>query len=141
MTDNGSDPSAIETTTEAATEPTTQATTESTTEAPATQELTTSQENAIEAAQSYLSQGQGFSRLGLIQQLSSKYGEGFSKKDAEFAVDYLHVNWRHQAVLSARSYLSQQSFSRSGLIQQLSSPYGEQFTLAQAEYAANKVGL
>ena len=81
------------------------------------------------------------SRLGLIDQLSSDYGEGFEVADATWAVDQLHVNWNEQAVRSARQYLDYTSFSRQGLIDQLSSAYGEQFTLEQAVYAVNKIGL
>lgn len=107
-----------------------------------TPQYTASQKQAILSAESYLSMGQGFSRAGLIKQLSSKYGEGFSRKLAVFAVDHVKVNWFHQAVLSAKGYLSMgQGFSYSGLVDQLSSPYGEQFTLAQAQYAAKAVGL
>ena len=103
-------------------------------------ELTTGQEQAIGAARDYLDT-QGFSKAGLIDQLSSPYGSDFSKADATFAVNYLKVDWNEQAVRMAKDYLSTQHFSRSGLIEQLSSPYGSQFTRAQAIYAVNKVGL
>jgi hypothetical protein len=99
--------------------------------------LTVSQQNAISTAKQYLST-QGFSRRGLIQQLSSKAGP---RKDAVFAVDHIKVNWRHQAVRVAKQYLSIQGFSRRGLIQQLQSKAGSGFTHAQAVYAANHVGL
>jgi hypothetical protein len=101
---------------------------------------TKSQEEARESAQSYLDMG-GFSRKGLIQQLSSDAGEGFSKKDATVAVDSLHVDWKAEAVESAQSYLDTGGFSHNSLVQQLSSPAGEGFTKAQAEYAVKKVGL
>lgn len=102
---------------------------------------TVARQNAIDSAKSYLDMGGGFSRLGLIEQLSSGAGEGFTKADAEFAVDHIKVNWNKQAVLSAKSYLQMGGMSRTELIDQLSSQAGEQFTLAQAEYAANQVGL
>jgi type IV secretory pathway VirB10-like protein len=110
--------------------------------APAAPTYTAAEQNAIQAAQNYLSMDSGFSRAGLIQQLSSKYGSGFTTADATFAVDHIKVDWNQQAVLAAKNYLSMGTgFSRAGLIQQLSSKYGSQFTLAQATYAANKVGL
>jgi host cell surface-exposed lipoprotein len=110
--------------------------------APAAARLTPAQEQAVLSAKSYLSMGTGFSRAGLIKQLTSSYGEGFSRSLAIFAVNYLHPNWYQQAVLSAKSYLkSGMGFSRASLIQQLSSSYGEGFTYAQAVYAANRVGL
>jgi Host cell surface-exposed lipoprotein len=105
-----------------------------------TPHYTLSQKEAIESAEQYLQTEPGFSRLGLISQLDSKYGEGFSKKDANFAVNHIKVNWDRQAVDSAKGYLKTQPFSRDGLISQLDSKYGGQFTLAQATYAVNKVG-
>ena len=103
--------------------------------------MTTSQENAVKSAESYLTMGSGFSRQGLIGQLTSKMGEGFPPKDAVFAVDYLNVNWNKQAVISAKNYLDMSGFSCSGLVQQLSSSAGDQFTKEQATYAGEKVGL
>jgi hypothetical protein len=101
---------------------------------------TVSQQQAIGSAQDYLS-FQAFSRKGLIQQLSSKYGEGFSRADATFAVNHIRVDWNKEAVQSAKDYLSTQHFSRAGLIEQLSSSFGDGFTKAQAIYAVNHVGL
>lgn len=111
--------------------------------APTTQakpKLTTSQEQAIGSAESYLG-FKGFSRKGLIQQLSSSAGDGFSVADATYAVDHIEVSWKDQAVRSAKDYLEFTHFSRAGLIQQLSSSAGEGFTRAEATYAADKVGL
>jgi hypothetical protein len=103
-------------------------------------DLTVAQQNAVEAAESYLDFS-GFSREGLIDQLSSKAADGYSEKDATIAVDSLDVNWNAEAVEAAESYLEFTSFSRAGLIDQLTSSAGDQFTQAQAVYAANKVGL
>jgi hypothetical protein len=101
---------------------------------------TVAQQQALQSAQSYLDMG-GFSLAGLMKQLTSSYGEGFSTGDAKFAVSHVRVNWNEQAVISARSYLEMGGFSRDKLIQQLTSSYGEGFTYAQAVYAANRVGL
>lgn len=121
----------------------TEAATPSATTAPSG-DMTVAQENAVESALSYL-EFMAFSRQGLIDQLTSEYGEGFDQADAEFAVKYLEdnglVDWKEQAVKSAESYLEFTSFSRQGLINQLTSEYGEQFTREQAEYAADQVGL
>lgn len=104
-------------------------------------EMTKAQENAYKSAKSYLDFS-AFSRDGLIQQLSSEYGEGYKKEDAEFAVNLLEenneVDWNEQAYKSAKSYLEFQSFSLDGLIEQLESEYGEGFTHEQAVYGANK---
>lgn len=103
-------------------------------------EITLSMENALEAAENYLS-FTAFSRLGLIDQLSSDYGDGYDVEDATWAVNQLEVDWKEQAFLAAKNYLSFTSFSRQGLIEQLSSSYGDQYTVEEATYAVNKIGL
>jgi Host cell surface-exposed lipoprotein len=100
-------------------------------------QMTSGQENALESAQSYIDMS-GFSKKGLIRQLSSSAGEGFSKADATFAAKHVDVNWKAEAVESAQSYLDMGGFSKQRLIEQLSSSAGEGFTLAQAQYAADK---
>ena len=96
---------------------------------------------AVESEKSYLALGQGFSRAGLLRQLTSSSGAGFTEAQAEYAVSDLNPDWDAQAVESAKGYLALgQGFSRAGLIQQLTSSSGEGFTEAQAEYAASKVG-
>lgn len=105
-----------------------------------TPKLTLSQEQAIGAARSYLD-FTAFSRRGLIRQLSSAAGAGFSVKDATFAVDYLKVDWNEQAAKAAKSYLEFTHFSRAGLIHQLESTAGSGFTHKQAVYGVSKAGL
>jgi hypothetical protein len=105
---------------------------------PAEPEMTSGQENAVESAQSYLEMS-GFSKEGLIEQLSSDAGEGFTKAEAKFAVNHVDVDWNDEAVESAQSYLEMGGFSRQGLIEQLSSSAGEGFTPAQTQYAVDKV--
>lgn len=113
-----------------------------TTPAPTTPALTASQQQAIESAQSYLDNLGGFSEEGLLKQLTSSYGEGFSQADAQFAINYLHPDWYQQAVESAKSYISDgMGFSKAGLYQQLTSSYGEGFTAGQANYALTQVGM
>jgi hypothetical protein len=105
---------------------------------------TVSQQNAYGSAKSYLS-FKGFSRAGLLNQLTSEYGEAFPAADAEFAVARLEaeggVDWNAEAAESAKSYLEFKSFSRQGLLEQLTSEYGEQFTPEQAEYGVSQTGL
>ena len=108
--------------------------------APAKPTLTNSQEQAIGAAEDYLDY-MAFSRKGLIHQLSSDAGSGFSKADATFAVDHITVNWNEQAAKAAQQYLDYSHFSRSGLIHQLESEAGSGFTHKQAVYGVNKAGL
>lgn len=101
--------------------------------------LTGPQKNAVRSAKQYLSI-QGFSRDGLIQQLSSDAGDGYSVADATVAVDSLNVDWNKQAVRSAKQYLNIMGFSCKGLIEQLSSSSGDRYTVSQATYGARQAG-
>jgi hypothetical protein len=102
--------------------------------------ITTGQANARASAAQYLSI-MPFSRAGLIRQLSSSAGAGFSVADATYGVDSLNTDWNAQAALSAKQYLSTMPFSRAGLIEQLSSSAGAGFTYAQAVYGVTAAGL
>jgi len=97
------------------------------------------QANAARTAKQYLDMT-GFSRRGLIQQLSSGAGNGYNVTDATAAVDSLTVDWNEQAVRSAKQYLSMTGFSCSGLTKQLSSDAGSKYTEAQARYGAQQAG-
>lgn len=101
--------------------------------------LTGPQANAVRSAQQYLSMS-GFSRAGLIEQLSSEYGDGYSVTDATAAVDSLNVDWNDNAVKSARQYLDMTGFSCNGLVEQLSSNAGDKYTTSQATYGAQQAG-
>lgn len=92
----------------------------------------------MESAENYLDIGP-FSKEGLIQQLSSSAGNGFSKADATFAANNVEVDWKKEAVEAAEDYLEISPMSKDQLIQQLSSSAGHKFTPAQARYAANEV--
>lgn len=94
-------------------------------------EFTREEENAIQSARDYLDYS-AFSRSGLIEQLEF---EGYPKKTAEKAVDYLDVDWMEQAVKCAEDYLDYSSFSKQGLIDQL---IFEGFTEKQARHGAEK---
>lgn len=104
-----------------------------------TEDLTAQQKNAVRSAKQYLSIA-GFSRDGLIQQLSSDAGDGYSVLDATAAVDSLSVDWNENAARSARQYLSISGFSCKGLITQLSSSAGDKYTVDQATYGARQAG-
>lgn len=106
--------------------------------------FTPEQDNAIRSGLDYL-EFSGFSKAGLIGQLSSAAGDGYPKKVAIFAVNEIEkrgaVDWKAEAVESAKGYLDFSTFSCDGLVDQLSSNAGEQFTVAEAQFAAKKVGL
>ncbi len=101
--------------------------------------LTGPQKNAVRSAKNYLAMT-GFSRDGLIQQLSSDAGDGYRATDATAAVDSLNIDWDKQAVRSAKNYLKMMGFSCKGLIQQLSSDAGDKYTVSQAKYGAQQAG-
>jgi len=119
-----------------------EATVEETEAADPTEGLTTAQKNAYESGLSYL-EYMGFSKKGLIDQLSSEYGDGYEKADAEAAVERIEknglVDWVEEAKESAQNYLDTMSFSKDGLIEQLESPYGDNFTHEQAVEAVEAV--
>jgi hypothetical protein len=103
------------------------------------QGLTGPQDNAVRSAEQYLSIA-GFSRIGLIRQLSSNAGDGYDIADATVAVDSLSIDWNEEAVKSAKQYLSISGFSCKGLINQLSSSAGDGYTVSQATYGAQQAG-
>jgi hypothetical protein len=119
--------------------PSTVPSTDVTEEASAADSLTPSQRNAARSAEQYLNMT-GFSRAGLISQLSSDAGDRYSVADATAAVDSLTVDWNENAVKSARQYLSMSGFSCQGLIEQLSSSAGDKYTVKQATYGARQAG-
>ncbi|MDD5589399.1 MAG: Ltp family lipoprotein [Candidatus Nanoarchaeia archaeon] len=99
-----------------------------------TKEETVAQKNAISAAESYISI-MAFSKTGLIKQLKF---DGYSKEDAEYAVDKLKINYNKQAEKAAKNYLDLMAFSRTGLIKQLKF---DGYTQEQAVHGVNFVGL
>lgn len=94
---------------------------------------------AVQQAKQYL-QTDAFSQAGLIAQLDSPNGGGFSVADATAAVDSLNVNWNNEAVQSAKDYMKLEPMSCADLVQQLDSSSGDQYTYAQAVYGAEQAG-
>lgn len=111
-----------------------------TTDVPTAKPAPAEQQNAVRSARSYLAAG-AFSRKGLIRQLSSDTGDGYSVEAATHAVDSLDIDFNEQAVKSARNYLEFSAFSRKGLIKQLSSDVGDGFTQSEAVYGVSEAGL
>lgn len=105
---------------------------------PAAPKLTSGQKNALRSAENYVSL-MAMSKAGLIRQLSSPAGDGYSKADATYAANHVKVDWNAEAVESAKNYMEIMPMSRSALIRQLSSSAGDQFTKAQATQAADAV--
>lgn len=92
---------------------------------------TFAQQNALTKAKAYLAYS-AFSKKGLKKQLKF---EGFSNKEATYAVNHCRANWKKQAVKKAKEYLKFSAFSKKQLYQQL---IFEGFTKAQAKYGVNK---
>ena len=105
-----------------------------------TKRMTVPQKNAVRSAKQYLDFS-GFSRDGLIRQLSSSAGSGYKVTDATIAVDSLNIDWNMQAVRSTKQYLDFSGFSCKGLIRQLSSSAGSKYTIEQATYGARQEGV
>jgi hypothetical protein len=101
--------------------------------------MTSSEQQAVDAAQGYLQLGTGFSAYSLLNQLTSSAGNSFSQSDAQFAINDLSPNWDAQAVDAAKGYLQLGGFSSTSLAQQLTSDDGNGFTAAQADYAVAQV--
>ncbi len=94
---------------------------------------TTSQKNAVRAAENYISV-MPFSFKGLVEQLEY---EGYSHSDAAYGANRCGADWKEQAAKSAESYLSLMPFSRKELIEQLEY---EGYTHEQAVYGAQANG-
>ncbi len=98
--------------------------------------------NCYQAALNYLD-FMGFSKKGLIEQLSSEYGDNYPQETAEKVVNDLDeaglVDWEKQAERSAQNYLDTMSFSKDELINQLCSDAGDQYTREEAEAAVEAV--
>lgn len=85
----------------------------------------------------------GYSRQGLIDQLTSEWGNGYSVEDATKAVDALEANgevdWNEQAVKAALNYIESMSYSEKTTLEELQSEYSGKFTKEQAEYAIKHI--
>lgn len=107
-------------------------------EEPTQPDVPTEYLNALEKADSYANY-QYMSKKSLYKQLTSDYGEGFSKKAAKYAIKHVKTNWKKNALHKAEDYANDQYMSKQGVYEQLKSAYGEQFTEKQAKYAIKHV--
>ncbi|MBQ9950038.1 MAG: Ltp family lipoprotein [Clostridia bacterium] len=94
-------------------------------------DATMGEKMALDSAENYLS-FMGFSRKGLIDQLEF---EGYTTKEATYAVDNCGADWKEQAVRVAKNYLDTMPFSKKELIDQLEF---EGFTSEEAEYGVEQ---
>lgn len=75
------------------------------------------------------------SKERIYSQLTSEYGEKFSKEAAQYAMDNLNVDFKENARKKAESYQEIMNMSPDAIYDQLVSEYGEQFTEEEARYA------
>lgn len=94
--------------------------------------------SALAKAEFY-AEGMNKSKAAIREQLTSEYGEGFSKPAADYAVNTLETDYNAHALQKARFYRDKMSMSRSAIREQLVSAHGEQFTAAEADYAMSKL--
>lgn len=87
---------------------------------------------AVEQAKLYIKYTP-FSRPGLIKQLM--HGAGFTREEANYAVDNCEADWEEQAELSAENYLTFFNIAIDELIDQLEY---EGFTREQAVVGAHR---
>ena len=97
-------------------------------------EPTMGQKNALKKAELY-SDSMYMSKKAIYNQLVSKYGEGFSKEEAQYAIDNIVADWNRNALEKAKVYQESMSMSKNNIYQQLISAYGENFTKEEAQYA------
>jgi len=90
------------------------------------------EKNALKKAESY-SKTMHMSKQGIYNQLTSTI-EGFSKAEAQYAIDNIQANWNQNALEKAKSYQSTMSMSKSAIYRQLTSTI-EGFTNDEAQYA------
>lgn len=79
------------------------------------------------------------SKKGIYDQLTSEYGEKFSKESAKYAVDTIKIDYNANALKKAEMYQKEMSMSPSAIYDQLISEYGEKFTVAEAKYAKDNL--
>lgn len=77
------------------------------------------------------------SKAGIYDQLTSEYGEKFSKEAAKYAVDNVKLDYNELALKKAEIYQKTMAMSQNAIYDQLTSENGEKFTDAQAKYAVD----
>lgn len=93
--------------------------------------------NALKKAEIYAKMN--FSKKRIYDQLTSSYGEWFTKEAAQYAVDTLVRDYKENALKMAEIYSNQQNMSKSRVYEQLTSSYWEQFTKEEAQYAIDNM--
>ena len=99
-------------------------------------DLTNPQKNAVRSAKNWLEYS-AYSRNNLIETLSQS--DGYTIRDATFAVDSLDINWAKQAKKAAKDWIEYSAYSRKNLIETLSQSDG--YTIDDATAAVDGLNI
>lgn len=102
------------------------------------QAVPTEYKSALKKAKMY-SDTMSMSKAGLYGQLTSEYGEKFSKEAAQYAIDNVKSDWKGNALKKAQTYQETMSMAPSAIYDQLLSEHGEKFTAEEAKYAIDNL--
>ncbi|MBC1316644.1 Ltp family lipoprotein [Listeria booriae] len=91
-------------------------------------------ESALIKAEAY-GTTMNMSKAGIYDQLTSEYGEKFSKEAAQYAIDNIDIDYNANALAKAKDYQDMMSMAPEAIRDQLTSEHGEKFTQAEADYA------
>ncbi len=98
----------------------------------------TEYKSALNKAKTY-SDIMSMSKAGIYDQLTSEYGEKFSKEAAQYAIDNVKADWKGNALKKAQTYQKEMSMSPNAVYDQLISENGEKFTAEEAQYAKDNL--
>lgn len=107
-------------------------------EAKPEKEVPTEYKSALKSAENY-NKIMHMSKKGLYDQLTSEYGDKFSKKAAQYAIDNIDADWKQNAVETAKNYQNTMNMSPAAIQDQLASSYGDKFTKEEAAYAVKNL--
>lgn len=98
----------------------------------------TEYKSALKKAKIY-SDTMSMSKAGIYNQLTSEYGEKFSKEATQYAIDNVKADWKENALKKAYVYQKEMSMSPSAIYDQLKSDSGEKFTAEESQYAIDNL--
>jgi len=94
--------------------------------------------SALASAEIYAST-MNMSKDSIYDQLTSEYGNKFTKESAKYAVDNVKADWNKNALKTAETYQTEMNMSPSAIYDQLVSANGNKFTPSQAKYAKDNL--
>ena len=91
--------------------------------------------SVMEKAQFY-SDVVNMSKAKMYEELTA--GCGFTAEEAQYAVDNVKVDWKENALKTAKTY-EDESISKAGMYDRLTSEYEDMFTEEEAQYAVDNI--